>query len=559
MARARRPQVFFRSVFLKTLRDYRIAILGWGVGMGLVIVSPMASVATLISTPQQRAALAALAAQFAWNADPVAADTIGGYATFKIGVFIFLICVWPLLAASRTLRGEEDRGSLDVLLSMPRSRARIALEKVAAIWTALLLIGLIAGVIAYLGGRGFTADFTLADALLFGLDLTLICMVFGGVALLISQFTHERGPAAGATGGLLVLFIVLDMAHRVIPHTDWISQLSPIYYYNLSKPLIPSYGTSLSGMLVLLALAILLTGAAVWLFVRRDAGDVVGVPGLSRFLSRPAPASRALPTGDWSLGSVYARSLGMIAWPTFWWTLMIGGFAGWMVLVVEQMVSKLNDLFSSQPSSLAVQILRNVGGGGTQLNALFLGAMFEILPVLLMAFAVTQVNRWSADEDDGRLEIILSTPQPRSTVMLGRFAALATATIVVGVVTLVAAWIASAAAGVELSSTNLAEATLGMVPLGLLIAAIGYLGAGWLRTAADTGLISFLLAGWFLVSFVGPDLKWPEATLRLSPFYYYGTPLLHGLEFANLALVVAVGAVVLAIATLRFARKDIGV
>ena len=66
--------MFFRSVFLKTLRDYRVAILGWGIGMGLVIVSPMASVAALISTPQQRAALATLAAQFAWNADPVAAD-----------------------------------------------------------------------------------------------------------------------------------------------------------------------------------------------------------------------------------------------------------------------------------------------------------------------------------------------------------------------------------------------------------------------------------------------------------------------------------------------------
>src|SRR5213079_2493626 len=92
---ARRWPVWFKNVFLKTLRDYRIPILGWGVGMGFTIVSPMASVATLISTPEARAALAGLAAQFAWNADPVAADTIGGYATFKIGVFVFLICVWP--------------------------------------------------------------------------------------------------------------------------------------------------------------------------------------------------------------------------------------------------------------------------------------------------------------------------------------------------------------------------------------------------------------------------------------------------------------------------------
>ena len=104
---------------------------------------------------------------------------------------------------------------------------------------------------------------------------------------------------------------------------------------------------------------------------------------------------------------------------------------------------------------------------------------------------------------------------------------------------------------------KLAAATRGMIPLGRLIAAIGYLAAGWLRTAADTGLLSFLLAAWFFITFVGPDLKWPDATLRLSAFYYYGTPLVHGLDVLNIAFVVAAGAVALALATLRFARKDI--
>src|ERR1700680_5213223 len=118
----RRPRVWLSSVFLKTLRDYRVATLGWGIGMGRVIVSPMVSVATLISTPAQRAALASLAASFAWNADPIKAGTVGGYATFKIGIFIFLIVVWPLLAAARMLRGEEDRGSLDVFLLLQAPR-----------------------------------------------------------------------------------------------------------------------------------------------------------------------------------------------------------------------------------------------------------------------------------------------------------------------------------------------------------------------------------------------------------------------------------------------------
>ena len=547
--------MWLRNVFMKTLRDYRIPILGWGIGMGLVVVSPMASVATLLTTPEARAQLASLAATFAWNADPVAVTTIGGYATFKIGIFIFLIIVWPILAGSRTLRGEEERGSLDVLLSVPRPRLRVALEKLAGMWTALLAMGLLIGLVAFGGGQMFGANFGLGDALLFGLDLALICAVFGGLSLLISQFTQERGPAAGATAGLLLVFIVLDMVHRVAPGSEWISRLSPIYYYNLSKALVPSYGVNGGGMLLLLVLAIGLAGAAVWLFVRRDVGGTVPLPRWLRLPERPA--SRALPVGDWSLRSVYARSLRMVAMPTFWWTLGIAGFAGWMVSAVQLLEAKMSSLLSG--SGAAATVIKNLGGGDAGLTAGFLSAMFVFLPLFLMAFAVTQVNHWSADEQDGRLELVLTTPQPRLSVLLGRFAALASATIAISVVTLlVCAWVA-VASGLHLDSGNLAAAILGMIPLGLLVAAFGYLASGWLRTAADTGLLSFLLAAWFFISFIGPELKLPDATLRLSPFYYYGTPLLHGLQFTSVLGVIAVAAVALGLGAFRFMRKDIGV
>jgi ABC-2 type transport system permease protein len=547
--------VWLSSVFLKTLRDYRVAILGWGIGMGLVVISPMASVAALVTTPQARQQLISLAATFAWNADPVAVDTIGGYATFKIGIFMFLIAIWPLLAGSRMLRGEEDRGSLDVLLSLPRPRARVALEKLAAMWTALFAMGLLIGLLAFAGGKTFGGDFGLGDALLFGLNLALVCAVFGGLALLISQFTQERGPAAGWTAGLLLIFVVLDMVHRVVSNSEWISRLSPIYYYNLSKPLVPSYGVNAGGMVVLLALAAILGGAAVWLFIRRDVGGTVPLPRWLRLPERQA--SRALPVGDWSLRTVYLRSLAMIAMPTFWWTLGIAAFASWMVYAVELIETKLSTLLSGSP--VMTNLIKNLGGGDVGVNAGFLSAMFFFLPMFLMAFVVTQVNRWSADEGDGRLELVLATPQSRTSVLLGRFAALGTATIAISVVTLLASAAAAALAGLKLDSGNLAAATLGMIPLGLLIAALGYLASGWLRTAADTGLLSFVLAAWFFISFIGPELKLPDATLRVSAFYYYGTPLLHGLQVTSVLGVLAVAALALGLGTLRFVRKDIGV
>jgi ABC-2 type transport system permease protein len=308
-------------------------------------------------------------------------------------------------------------------------------------------------------------------------------------------------------------------------------------------------------MLLTLSLAALLSGTAIWLFVRRDVGGTVPMP---RWLQVPErPASRALPVRDWSLRSVYARSLGMIAMPTFWWTLGIAGFAGWMVVVVQQMEARFSSLLSSSPT--VANLIKNIGGGDASLNAGFLSAMFVLLPLFLMAFAVTQVNGWSGDEQDGRLELVLTSPQPRLTVLLGRFAALACATIFIAVVTLLASAWAAAATGIALDGGNLAAATLGMIPLALLIAAIGYLASGWLRTAAETGLLSFLLLIWFFITFIGPELNWSDAALRLSPFYYYGAPLLHGLPLTSALGLLAVAALALAAGGFRFARKDIGV
>ena len=515
----------------------------------------MASVKALITTQAEREQLVSLAATFAWNADVVAVDTIGGYATWKIGIFIFLIAVWPILAASRMLRGEEDRGSMDVLLSLPRPRIRVAVEKVAAMWTALLAMGLLIGLLVFGGGKQFGGEFGLGDALLYGLNLALICAVIGGLALLISQFTQERGPAAGWTAGLLLVFIVLDMVHRVVANTEWISRVSPIYYYNLSKPLVPSWGVNLGAMIVLLALAVALSSIAIWLFARRDVGGTVALPGWLQLPERKP--NRALPVGEWSLRSVYARGLGMIAMPTLWWTLGIAAFAGWMVFVVQLMEERLSSLLSGSPAM--TELIKNLGGGDVGVNAGFLSAMFFFLPLFLMAFAVTQVNGWSSDEQDGRLDLVLAAPQARPSVLLGRFAALATATIVIAVVTLLVSAAAAAAAGLNLNSANLAAATLGMIPLGLLIASIGYLASGWLRTAVDTGLLSFVLAAWFMISFIGPELKWPEATLRLSAFYYYGTPLLHGLQPASVLGLLVVAALALTLGVVRFTRKDIAV
>ena len=548
--------MWFSSVFLKTLRDFRVAILGWGVGMGLLMYAVLSAFPTLVETPEARVSLISLAASFTWIAEPIKVDTPGGYLTFKYGFTILVMALWPLLVGSRMLRGEEERGSMDALLSLPRGRARVALEKLAAVWTALLAMGLLIGLLTFVSGRSVTPGIDLGDALLFGLNLSLICGVFGSIALFISQFTQERRTAAGMTGGLLLLFIMLDMVHRVMPDAEWVSRLSPVYYYNLSKPVVPGYGANAGAMLVLVALSVVLSGAAVVLFARRDVGGTVAVPRWLRLPERTVRPERALPANAWSLRSVYARSMAQIAVPTFWWTFGLAAFAGWMIVVIRETEKTLGTLAESSP--ILKDLITKVGGGDVTTNATFLSAFYVILPVLLMAFAVTQASRWAADEENGLHELVLATPQPRLNVLLARFGAVATSTVIISVATLVVAALTSTISGLKLDSGNLAAATLSIIPLGLLMAALGYLFSGWLRTAVDTGVLSFLLVIWFFITFVGPELNWPDAALRLSALYYYGTPLLHGLPVGDTLGVLAVAVVALVLASVRFVRKDIG-
>src|SRR5262249_58755639 len=122
--------------------------------------------------------------------------------------------------------------------------------------------------------------------------------------------------AAGWTGGLLLVLIVVDSVHRLFPGTEWLSRISPVYSYNLSKPLVTTYGSNPGGMLVLLALSLVLGGTAIWLFARRDVGGAVPLQAWLRLPRRAAPQRGRLPVGDWSLPRAYAPGLAAIAPPT---------------------------------------------------------------------------------------------------------------------------------------------------------------------------------------------------------------------------------------------------
>src|SRR5438045_8716285 len=81
----RKPSVF-RSIYLKSLRDYRVPILGWGLGLGALMATVLVAVPTVFATPGAKAAIVALGASQAWVAERIQMDDEDRSAHGKEGI-----------------------------------------------------------------------------------------------------------------------------------------------------------------------------------------------------------------------------------------------------------------------------------------------------------------------------------------------------------------------------------------------------------------------------------------------------------------------------------------
>ena len=554
--------MWFRSVFLKTLRDHRVAILGWGLGIGALAPIVFVGVTkVLLNSPDATNELLALTRNPALRvfAEPVDVLTPGGYATWRLSMVLPLVAIWALLIVSRTVRGEEEHGGLDTLLSVPRSRLRIAMEKLAAVAASLLLIGLLMSVLAFAGAMAIGLHLAVGRALLFGLNTSLFALVFGALALFVSQFTSEARTAAGITGILLGLSFVLTSASRVVPGGEWLGPLSPLHFFELNKPLVAGSEVHAGPMIVMAGIAGVLMALGVVLFTRRDIGAPVALPSLPR-LPLSERRRHELPLRAWSLKSVVARNVSTAARSALWWGVAVGSYTMMFTALLRQLQRNLDDLVADLARSnplYGTLIASFTRGGNVTVNMALLNLVFTQLVVMVAAFAITTANRWTSDEESGRLELVLAQPEPRRRVMLAHFAATTLALTIVTASIFAGAIIAAALVGMQLDTSRVAQATLGMVPVGLVVAAAGYLFSSWLHTRAVTGTLVALVLASFLITLLARLFHWPDAVLQLSIFEHYGAPLVDGLRLPRVLGLFGVAGATLSAATVRFARKDI--
>ncbi|WP_020524753.1 ABC transporter permease [Catelliglobosispora koreensis] len=259
----------FRNLYLKALRDQRKALLGWTAGIIIFIVIEAAIWPSIRDMSAWKDLLAAYPEPMRklFNLEQFTTGTGFMNAELFSALLPLFFIIFGIGRGARAIAGEEESGTLDVLLVTPLSPGRMLLQQAAALVTGVAVLG--AGVYVTLAvssvlfGLGIGAA-TLAAATT---AMMLLGIEFGFLALAIGAITGRRSLAIGAATTLAVAAYVLYAAGQIVDSVQPWQPLSPFHQALREGPL--GGGLSLS-FLWMVAAAAAFVLAAIPLFSRRD-------------------------------------------------------------------------------------------------------------------------------------------------------------------------------------------------------------------------------------------------------------------------------------------------
>jgi ABC-2 type transport system permease protein len=138
--------------------------------------------------------------------DVTSLGTIGGYVTTRLlGLVPTMLALWALIVGAGLVRGEEQQGPLDVLMSMPLSRLRVLTEKAAALGLAVVVTSALTVLGLWLGIVGVSEQADVGGLALVELDIAAVVGFlgsFGSAGRAVGGYPAEgiRSAGRGAAG-----------------------------------------------------------------------------------------------------------------------------------------------------------------------------------------------------------------------------------------------------------------------------------------------------------------------------------------------------------------------
>ncbi len=186
-----------------------------------------------------------------------------------------------------------------------------------------------------------------------------------------------------------------------------------------------------------------------------------------------------------------------------------------------------------------------------------------VVPILTVIFAIAVGTRFLAgDEEAGTLELTLTHPISRASLVLQRAVSAVIVDLGAGAVVALAVLTLTGPVGLDVPASRIIAASLSLGLLGVSFSMLAIALGAWIgRRGVVLGTCSAVAVYSYFAATVLPTVDGFEWLDKSSLFFFYGGQeiLESGLAIGNVAVLVAVSAVLLVIAVIGFQRRDVGV
>ncbi|QLH80953.1 ABC transporter permease subunit [Halosimplex pelagicum] len=196
--------------------------------------------------------------------------TMEGFLASELYTFVWMLLLGLYFAysAASLIAADVERERMDMLLSLPVSRARVVAEKFVSLLVPLVVLNAVVPAVVYAGTVAVDYPVDPVDLLVLHALSVPYLLTFAGVGL-VASVVFDRASVAQrvALGALAGLFF----AESLLTDTDfaWIGAVSPTRYLDPNAVLIDGEYALADGAVLAVAAAALL-GLAVVLFRRKD-------------------------------------------------------------------------------------------------------------------------------------------------------------------------------------------------------------------------------------------------------------------------------------------------
>jgi len=183
---------------------------------------------------------------------------------------LFLFIAYPALFFHREICSAQEKGILALTLSKPISRASYLVNLIISSLLNIIALGFAAAAGVILSYYIYnTAGGALTNFMLAIINLVLLALFLGGLALLIAVCATNSGQATGWMIGLPLALYLLEFLGKSMKQIAFLSPFNPFHYFNPQKVLYEGK-ISYEDAGFLMGGAIVLSGLSFFSFRRKD-------------------------------------------------------------------------------------------------------------------------------------------------------------------------------------------------------------------------------------------------------------------------------------------------